>query len=332
MKNVKFVFAAIGGATLVGLLIVGWLVFSAFGRRGEARDEYEAACSTRTRLNASTVPLTAETEARLKKNADVYRAWTDEAARCASRGDRPASTNLTAASFKQRLVDEAFELRRLPGADGPLVDEGFAFGFVDYITGGKIPEAVQLVRLERRWTDIRLLTELFSTNGVAKLTDIVIVEKKADEKKSAVKSASKDKSKKNAKKGAKKGSAEDGEAEKTTAESYEIRLKVSPAALVRVLKALASDSRFIIVDSFSFARPVDQVMNKLGDSKKESAEKQGTNRKRGRKRLVEAKEESDESKEEDKDKGFVVDPEKEAPFDLTLTLTVLDFGHPQTEE
>lgn len=329
MKNMKVIFAAIGGATLAGLLIVGWLVFSAFGRRGEARDEYEAVCSTRDRLNGSTVPLTAETEARLKKNADVYRAWTDEAARCASRGDRSASTNLTAASFKQRLVDEAFELRRLPGADGPLVDEGFAFGFVDYITGGKIPEVAQLVRLERRWTDIRLLTELFSTNGVTKLTDIVIVEKKPEEKKSVKSATKKDKTKKNAKKNAKKGAVEDEEAEKTTAESYEIRLKASPTALVRVLKALASDSRFIIVDGFSFARPVDQVMNALGDTKKESSEKQGANRKRGKKHRAEAKEESDESEVK---KGFAVSVEDEAPFDLTLTLTILDFGHPQTEE
>ena len=325
MKNMKVIFAAIGGVTLVGLLIVGWLVFSAFGRRGEAREEYEAVCSTCTRLNGSTVPLTAETEARLKKNADVYRAWTDEAARCASRGDRSASTNLTAASFKQRLVDEAFELRRLPGADGPLVDEGFAFGFVDYITGGKIPEVSQLAQLERRWTDIRLLTELFSTNGVTKLTDIVIVEKKAEAKKPSAKVVAK----KNVKKSAKKGAAEDEEADKTTSENYEIRLKASPAALVRVLKALASDPRFIIVDGFSFARPVDQVMNALGDSKKESTEKQGTNRRRMKKRRVEIEEESDADEVK---KGFAVDVEEEAPFDLTLTLTVLDFGHPQTEE
>lgn len=332
MNREKMIFAAIGGVSFVGLAVVGWLLFAAFGERGEASDGFDAQCATRARLAGSKIPLTDASLAQLKSNAANYADWLDAATKRAARGDRQASTNLTSASFKQRLVDEAFELRRLVVADAPLVKEDFAFGFADYITGGKIPDASSLPTLERQWTDVRFLTTLLSRCGVTELTGVTVEEKKASEpaKKEQKKSAKKSKADK--KKGVKNAkAAETDEEPAVTTETYELRIKAKPLALVRVLNALASDDRFTVVDGFSFARPNDQILSALGgEAKKEATERPvATGRRRpGRKTEVQEGEEAEEAKAK---VGFAVDAEREAPFDVTLRLTVYDFGRPEAE-
>lgn len=340
MKNVKIAFAAVGGCSLVGLLVVGWLLFSAMGARTEAREGHDAKCSVRARLAGSKIPLTDASLKQLESNADNYADWIAAARDRAARGDRAASTNLTAAAFKQRLVDEAFELRKLPGAGAALVKDDFAFGFSDYIAGGKIPDAAKLQSLERQWIDICLLTHLLSDCGAVELTDVTVVEKKEDPKaakptgkKPAAKTAKKDAK---TKKGAKQ--AEAAPEPEVTSQSYELRFKAGPAALVKALNALALDDRFIVVDGFSFARPVDQVAQVLGgDAKKEAGEnasssKRGRGRGRGRKAAEEPEETEGQAQH-----GYAVDAEREAPFDVTLKLTTYDFGRgvsdsePETE-
>ena len=113
--------------------------------------------------------------------------------------------------------------------------------------------------------------------------------------------------------------------------SYIFTFAAKPAAFIRTLNELEAAERFITVDSFAFARPVDAIAAALGGGDKKSAEVQSSGRRgrRGR-RGAEADASSlqasgQETASPEGKNGLVTDPLKDDPLTVTMTVTVHDF-------
>jgi hypothetical protein len=220
---------------------------------------------------------------------------------------------VTAASFKQKMVDDARELSKLPGVGGPIVKDGFGFGFKDIITGGSMPEASKLDSLQRQWSEVKTVVELLSAAGATELTSVSVAQKKDPEPEQGARGR---------KQG--RGAAEPEPRELASAQSYEFRFLARPAAFVRVLNSLATCNRFMTVDDFSLVRNEDALASVLGGGK-DKLEGSRPGKRRGKQRGLEQQAESGE-KEEIAKKGLVTDPASAAPFAATIALTTYDFG------
>ncbi len=322
MSKNQIVMASIGGVAVVASLALGYLAFDAYSLKGEAVEESEGSASTIQRLIRGEVSPDKESELAYKKNADALAGWTEAAIATASVGDRAVKSDVNAAAFKQRLVDEARALSELPGAvDGKIVKPDFTFGFPDFVTGDKLPEAERLPLLQRQWGDIRLLVEKLQACGVAEIVSIGSAIPAASAQKSEEDEDRPRRNKKRAKKGA------DEEAKPAyTVQQYSVDFRAKPAALVKVVNSLATSDRFIVVDSLSFAREVDMIGAALGEGEKsESAQpQQGRRRRRGR-RAAEEEVQQEEQAETAKD-GIVNDPARESPFLAKMVVSTYDFG------
>lgn len=335
MKRNQIIFIAIGAVALVGALVVGYLLFDAFGANGDKGQDLEGSVSQVTGLVGAKIPPTKASVDAISKNTEDLEAWMAEATEAAAAGDLTVEQGLTPAVFKERLVNEAREFSKLPGTiDGALVKDGFAFGFSEYITGGQLPAADKLDKLQRQWADIRLVTETFAKCGVAAFLDVMITEKK-EEKKPVVKPGARRGDRKGAK--GKKQVAETPERE-ILSETYTLKFLAAPDAFVKVLNSFSLGSRFITVDSLSFARETDSVAQAVVGSAEKDKKQEASSRRRSNPRRrggKQAEEEVAAEEEAAKKKGLAVDPAKEAPFTVTMTVSIFDFGtnpEPKAEE
>jgi len=309
MNKNQIVMSATGGVALVASLVVGYFAYSAWQEQSEKSDDLESAKQNVERINKSKIaPEQASVEA-FEANTSVLHTWTEESLALASAGDMAPEKGVTAASFKQRMVDDARELSKLPGFGGPIVKEGFGFGFKDIITGGSMPETSSLDTLQRQWSEIKTVVGILSSAGATELTYVSVAEKKAAEPEQDAR-------------GRKQGrAAAEAPKEMASAQSYEFRFLARPAAFVRALNAIAACDRFMTVDDFSLVRPEDALASVLGggkDVKQESG-------RRKRRNSVAAAAEAEEKAETAK-KGLVTDPASAAPFVATIALTTYDFG------
>lgn len=324
MSKNQIVMIAIGGVTLVIVLALGYLAFDAYSTAGEAAEEIDSAASTIQRLLRADVSPDRESEIAFKKNSDIVVGWTDAAIAAASAGDRAIVKDVNEAAFKQQLVDKARELSELPGGvDGKIVKSDFTFGFPDFVTGDKIPAKDKLPLLQRQWGDITLLVETLQECGVVEIVSIApaspVPETSAAQQEEPVRGR-KDKKKK-------KKSAED-EKPAYSVEKYAVDFRAKPSALVKTLNALATASRFIVVDSLSFAREADTIALALGEGEKgQSAQQQGSGRRR-RRRGAEEQQEAPAAAEAPAEQkvGIVTDPQTDAPFLVRMLVSTYDFG------
>ncbi|HCG20730.1 MAG TPA: hypothetical protein DER26_07015 [Verrucomicrobia bacterium] len=315
MKKTRIILAALGGFALLGVSIVGWLLFGAFSAKSELTEDLDMRETKILQLAGAKIAPTAAALRQIETNRLTLANWMDGMRAAVARGDRAADTNQTDASFKSRMIDEARMLSALPGgAAGKIVKENFGFGYNDFITGGKMPTAAELPELQSRWADVVTFVKLFSSAGVRELLEVAPLA--ATEPKTGEQPANP--GRRVAKRAKQKEPAKES---RTVRRSYEFKFLADPAALVRVLNACAADSRFTLVDALTFARTEDEIANRIGESKK--TEQEGKNR-RGRRRRNVLAEESTES--EAPRKGLVTDPAAAAPFAVTLRVTTVDFG------
>ena len=279
-KN-QIVMLSIGGVALVASLAFGYLAFSAYSAKSEASENAERDSSAVRSLLGAAISPDASSVAAVNKNRDALAGWTEAAVSAASAGDRALATDVNEAAFKQKLVDEARALSELPGGvNGKIVKPDFAFGFPDFVTGDKLPEKEKLPQLQRQWADIRTMVETLQACGIVEL---VRIEPTLVKQPTVAEQQPKETKKKKRKKKA------DEEAKPAyTEERYAIDFRAKPAALVKVVNALATSQRFIVVESLDFTRESDMIGKALGEGDKRGADaEQQSSRPRRRRRGAE---------------------------------------------
>ena len=169
---------------------------------------------------------------------------------------------------------------------------------------------------------------MLSTNGVTELLDVGFANVKSEEVK-------KDEKGKKGQRTKDKGQRPVSDVRSPLSFSYVFTFAAKPAAFIRTLNELEASERFITVDSFTFARPVDVIAAALGGDDKKSAEAQSAGRRgrRGRRGT-----EQPASVAEGGDgtgvakNGLVTDPLKDDPLTVTMTVTVHDFRSLEEEQ
>ena len=258
--------------------------------------------------------------------ADVERIaeWRKAAVMFAQRGDR-VFENTTPPAFKSFIVRDAKRISQLNGAvDGALVKPDFAFGpFKPYISEGKMPEEARLQELQRRWDDISGFAEMLSSNGVAELVSVAFRDVSAESEKEKEKNSAQQRRNR---RGAQQQAEEN--AFKPMSYSYTMVFRARPNALVKVLNAMASGERFVVVDSFSFERATDALLVALGGEDKGNVQQQASGRRRRRRGGDEGPAKVDPAVVADAAKkgGIVTDPSLDEPFTVTMAITVYDFN------
>ena len=321
-KN-QIVMLAIGGVALVASAALGYLAFSAYSAKSEAAETAQSSASAVQSLYRAAISPDPASVAAVNKNRDALAGWTEAALSTASAGDRSIATDVNEAAFKQKLVDEARTLSGLPGgANGKIMKDVSAFGFPDFVTGDKLPDKAMLPRLQRLWGDVCILVKTLSDCGVI---EVVRIEPGAAKQQAQAAPEPKDTKK------SKKRKKKDAEEEKPayTEEKYVIDFRAKPTALVKVVNALATSERFVVLESLDFTREGDMIGKALGEGDKKGAgEQQQTSRPR-RRRREQAEFGADATTPDaaaETDKGVVNDPAKEEPFLVRATIATYDFG------
>ena len=323
MNKNRMILAIAGGVTGLAVLVAAYFTWSSWAAKSAAIDGddesegLDAVVAKAEKLSRSPVYPCAESVKATEENAAQLAEWMSGARRLAARGDRvfPATTP---PAFKTFLVQDAKRLVSLPGR---LAQPDFAFGpFKGYIAGGDLPPEAQLAELQRRWDDVAVVTETLAESGIGELTDVQFkaADKPKEEPQQNVRG-----NRRQAKKPAKKAAQEE-KASTVASFSYEFSFTAKPHAFVKAVNALETCERFISVDDFLFRRERDAIAEALsGDEKKaEAAQTGGRRRRRGGAALSQPVEE----KKDDAKSGIVTDPLLDAPFAVTMTVTVHDFG------
>ena len=310
-KN-QIVMLSIGGVALVASLALGYLAFSAYSAKSEASENAERDSGAVRSLLGAAISPDASSVAAVNKNRDALAGWTEAAVSTAAAGDRSIATDVNEAAFKQKLVDEARVMSGLPGGvDGKIVKADFPFGFPDFVSGDKLPEKAELPRLQRQWGDVCTLVKTLSDCGVVEVVRIEPGVAKQQVQPTA-------EPKKDTKKSKKRKKGKDAEDEKPayTEEKYAIDFRAKPAALVKVVNALATSQRFIVVVG-------------EGDKKGADAEQQSSRPRRRRRGSEQSEFGADAAAPDaaaEADKGVVNDPDKEEPFLVKAIVLTYDFG------
>lgn len=327
MNKNRMILAVSGGVIGLAVLAMAYFTWSAYAAKvaaiegdDEGNDGLETVQQKAQALSRKNVyPCPASVKA-IEENTARLTAWQAEARKLASRGDHPIRMT-TPAQFKTDLVADAKRLSALPGAvNGVLVKPDFAFGpFRSYIAEGKMPTDAELPELQRRWDDVMLVVETLASCGVSELVNV-------DFKATAAKD---DAQEKKAKMGGKKPSAKKRPAAESAADSqpsafsYVFTFATRAPAFVKAVNALGTNERFMVIDGFTFTRTADPVAEALGvGDKREAARNAAAGRGRRGRRGAVVEEKKDASEEKS---GIVTDPALDAPFTVTLAVTVYDF-------
>lgn len=315
MNKNKIIMASIGGVALVLVAVLGYLSYSAWEEKNEKLDELEAAKGSVVRIRKAPIAPVKESLEAIEDNRRKFAIWRDDTLAVVSQGDIAPDAAMTPEAFKRTLVDEAREESHKPGGvEGRIVKDDFAFGFKDYISGGRMPDRESLPFLQRQWADVKLITDTLSDSGVVELVDLVIAERKAPEPVEA-----------KPKRGPKQKNKPEATKPIADEQGYEVRFLARPLALVKVLNAFATCPRFVTVDSCTFARATDTIESMLGAKDKDQQSAAPRRGRRGR-RGAAAEEAPEAEGEEARKKGLVTDPATDTPFTVTMKLTTFDFG------
>ena len=324
-----------GCAFMVVAGILGYMLFDASSERTklETGDEetgdpgLEEAKSAFMGYNRAPVFPSQSSIDSVKSNEASYAAWYADTRALAARGDyaEPASPEDNSA-FKERLKIEVDRMGKLPGGvDGHIAANECRFGFEKYLgENGELPKQEDVPFLARELASISRAVHIFAEAGVFEVQSVT----RPDPPKAEDRDEQKPKGK------AKKGKDDDAPSE--TCLEYKFALRARPAALVKMLNSLSGDARFMVVRDLSFRKTETSDMILSNISAKESAESKSAEPSSGRRgrrgRSAEPQQPAlGESESGSKQNRLVVDPEIDAPFDVTFTLAVYDFGTGRAE-
>lgn len=308
MNKTKITLLAIGGVSLVGALVFGYLIYSAWSDKGENDEELGYLEDDAARLSGLDVYPSPEGVKATDANRKAYADWCELATAVASAGDMQFEAT-TPASFKSFINDEAKRYSEMPGkVSGRFVKADFGFGFDEYILKGALPSAADLPRLQREWYDVSTFVNVLVDAKVSSIAELSLIRESAtDESETATRGKKKRKQKK-----------ADDEA-KPDITRFNIVFTASPVSLVSVVNAIASNPRFIVAESVAFVRESDEIAEKLGEK---NAKKRDDN---GRRRRRAASEEASTENESERLSGVVTDPASAPDFKVTMRVAVYDF-------
>ena len=320
MNKSKMILAATGGVIGVAVLVMAYLVWSAYAAQTaamEGDDESEGLETVTANASRLSQKKPYPCEASVKEvasNEVVVSEWQAEAFKLAARGDRPIKA-ITPAQFKTDMMEDAKRLLALPGlVQGKIAKPDFAFGpFKEYIAEGKMPSEQRLAELQRQWGDVTTIVELLAASGIAELTDVQI---RPPEEEKAVEQPAKGKR-------AAKGKAAAGTAVKPSAQRYAVSFTTKPVGFVKCVNAFETSERFFAVDGFTFSRENDVIASALGGGDKKDASQLSASGGRRRRRggvVVEQKEDENKPKN-----GIITDPLLDAPLKVEMLISSYDF-------
>ena len=314
MNRNQIIMCVAGAASGAVVLAAGWMSFSIWSEDDTLAMDVSSAKETARSLNSSPIAPTREACAAIDANTAAVEEWTADASALVARGDMAVDGGVSPERFKQAMLKEARAMSDLPGsADGKLVKADFGFGYPDFITGGAMPERAGLVEMQRRWEDVKFLVRAMSEAGVSELLEIDVVVPAKTPEPAAARGNGRQRPRPARKPAAEK---EKGPA----SHRYNVKFSARPAALVKVFNTLASSDRFASVDSFSFAKETDTLMEKL-----EGGERKGRDGMKNRARPLHGGDKAAKSAGEVK-RGLVTDPSLDIPFTASMSVTVFDFG------
>lgn len=314
MNKNKIIMASIGGVALLAVLAFAFLSWNCWEEKTELEDDLDTARTNVQRIKGNDIAPEQKSIDAIKANAKAYDGWRDTAKEIVSQGDREEDPAMTPEAFKQKIMSEWRELSELK-----IANEGFDFGFKQYIVDGAMPEKATLAFLQRQWAEVVSFAKALHAAGAAELVAVTVHEREAP------KAEEKPKSGKKGAKGKKKGVAEEKAEDATTCQSYDLKFLARPSAFVKFMNALDSDKRFTVVDDFTISRQTDQIGQLFGASKTESAAAQGGGRRRSR-RSAEQPEAAQAVESENAKRGLVFDPMHEGPLTVSVKITTYDFG------
>ena len=314
-KN-QIILIALGGVTVVAVAVLGFLAFGAFSENAEAAEELDMVSNSVRQMSGAKISPDAKSVTAVNSNKTALAEWRESVLAVVAEGDQAVLADVDEASFKQRMVDDARVLSKLPGGvDGAIVAADFTFGFKDYISGGELPAKEKLPQLQRQWSDIKLLVGKLSESGV---TELVKIEPTANPDAIAAAQAAEKPAQRNRRK---------AEPEKPafTRECYALEFKARPLAFVKAVNAFATDLRFVVVDKMDFVRGGDMIATAISGEEKSASASSGTGRRR-RRGAADPAETAETPAVEQVRRGLVNAPESEAPFVVRMTVSTYDFG------
>ncbi len=311
-----------GGLFALGVLGLGWFLYSAWSEKGEAEELLTSEADTFGKFNSAAIyPSKASIDA-VKSNATSFAQWYDSAVALAARGDKVFATE-TPPIFKQRLEGEVRRLLNLAGGvNGKIAAPSFLFGFEQFLgEGGVLPKEEEVPRLAVQLDAISSFVDAFAEAGVFEVKSIVRVEAKAEK-------AEGEEQEKKASTAKEAKAVSNGP--KTTKMTYQFEIAAHPEALVKTLNMLTSSARFAVVRNLSFKTAADMIVDRLAAAEKAKAD-EGAAKSAPRRRRGAAAQAFENPAAAAAASRIVSDPLGDEPITMTFTLDVYDFGRKAAE-
>ena len=289
------------GYVSLGLWVVlagglGYLAYDASSSRTEAEATLEEENSSFNRFNNAPVFPSATSIASVKSNEMAWSIWYDTAFSLAHRGDKDIPLE-TPPVFKQRLQSTVRRLQALSGeVSGKLSQPTFYFGFDKFLgETDALPQSAEIPVLAAQLDFIEGFAEMLAEAGVMEVKSLVCVPQ----------------------------NPEDTECARHL--DYKVTFASRPAGIVRTINALATSTRFVSIDGFSFKETGDSITPRLSSDGKKDEASGGRRGRRGRRGAAVEEEKVDDSRKENR---VVTDPSANAVFDVSMTVKVYDFRTP----
>lgn len=312
-----------GGLFALGVLGLGWFLYSAWSEKGEAEEQLTSETDAFGRFTSAAVYPSKASIDSVKSNATSFAQWYDSAVALAARGDKVFATE-TSSIFKKRLEGEVRRLLNLAGGvNGKIAAPSFLFGFEQFLgEGGVLPKEEEVPRLAVQLDAISSFVGAFAEAGVFEVKSIVRVEAKEEK----AEGEEQEKKKASTAKQAKAASNEP----KTTKMTYQFEIAAHPEALVKTLNTLTSSARFAVVRNLSFKTAADTIVDRLAAAEKAKAD-EGAAKSAPRRRRGAAAQTFENPAAAAAASRIVSDPLGDEPITMTFTLDVYDFGRKAAE-
>ena len=296
---------------------LGWFLYDAYSGRMEQEEELAQQTAAFLRFNEAPVFPSLKTISEAKTNQATLATWLDSARAYAARGDRKMPEE-TPPIFKQRLAATVRKMRMLPGAAaGKIAAPAFQFGFDAYLgEGGVLPDVKDVPRLSSQLDAIKYIVAVFARAGVLEVKELRRVEPPPPDETPA----------KGRKPKAKKKADDAAGEQKASSLEFGLVFTARPDAIVKVMNAFSSDTRFVIVKNFAFKAVEDDIVSRMdADAAAKAAAANASGSGRRRRRAAAEAAASEEPADAAKG-GVIADPESGSPLQVEFTLEVWDFG------
>lgn len=324
MKKTKMILAAVGGTIGVAVIAAAVFVYLQMSAKSAVKDGseegpglIETLTNVETLQNAKIKPHKNSLNV-IKDSIKAVEEQHEKLLKYARGGDTRID-EMSPQQFRETAGKEDEHLKMLPfDSETKMMTADFEFvPLTPYISGDKLPEPAEMKKLCRLVHDEQTLIEMCAAAGVTHVSrmdtkTLVAEEPKVDPK-----------AKKGGRKPNKAAQKKGPEPFKPSSQTYEIVTQMKPSSLVKILNAMATSERFLVVEDFTIQPVANPIPVSFSNERKE-AEESSTGSRRRRRQVVE--EEKPAEGDADAPKvTLVTDPERDSLYNVTLVVTVHDF-------